>query len=110
MTSTSNLRSVRIGIRGIGKDFTPGCFVCGGDEGCYHNIAAFVSYREDGERAVALFAQGARLDYRENEPNWIQLKIGACDKHLPNLQSLEEKVSSNNGLLSPDLIVEASSL
>jgi hypothetical protein len=82
--------------RGIGLDSCL-CFVCGtndrtgeGVEGhtMLHNIAAFVACRESGERVVAMFQQGAKLDYREYEPDYVQVKIGACDKHLLALQFL----------------------
>lgn len=76
--------------RGVGMDHTPGCFVCGGAPGFYSNIAAFVQCRAAGERVVAMFTQGARLDYREFEPDRIQVKIGACEEHLPNLRVLDQ--------------------
>lgn len=74
--------------RGLGGDITPGCFVCGGEERRYHNIAAFVQCREAGERVVAMFSQGARLDYRDFEPDRVQVKIGACNRHIANLEKL----------------------
>lgn len=74
--------------RGIGNDNTPGCFICGGPDGLRNNIAAFVPSKESGERVVAMFGAGARLDYREHEPNWIQVKVGACDAHRDQLEDL----------------------
>ena len=79
--------------RGIGLDVCPGCFVCGGEEhadGFLNNIAAFVNSKENGETIVKWFGELARLDFRPSEPNWIQVKVGACDKHLLNLKKLEE--------------------
>jgi len=77
--------------RGIGIDTTPGCFCCGGEKKYYNNIAAFVESKQAGERIVEFFGGfGAWLDYREYEPDWIQVKIGACDEHLPNLKKLAE--------------------
>lgn len=81
--------------RGIGLDACT-CFVCGTnnrdgqDHNYLHNIAAFVQCKGAGERVVALFTQGARLDFRETSPDRVQVKIGACDKHLANLQKLDE--------------------
>lgn len=81
--------------RGIGLDVCPGCFVCmatkraEGKNDYLHNIAAFVESKPDGEKIVEWFSGRARLDYREREPNWIQLKVGACDLHHINLQQLE---------------------
>ncbi|MBI2050381.1 MAG: hypothetical protein HYT31_01070 [Parcubacteria group bacterium] len=76
--------------RGMGLD-NCSCFVCGTHDrdgkGHYmlNNIAAFVRCKEAGERVVAMFARGARLDYREHEPDYVQVKVGACDAHQPNL-------------------------
>jgi len=75
--------------RGIGLDNTPGCFVCGGNQDLYNNMAAFVQTKDEGEKVAKIFQTGARLDYRPSEPNWIQVKIGACKKHLPNLERLD---------------------
>lgn len=82
--------------RGIGLD-SGTCFVCGAPQNrnergspFLNNIAAFVQCKEAGERIVAQFTQGARLDYREYEPDRVQVKIGACDLHLPHLQKLEQ--------------------
>ena len=91
--------------RGIGLDMTPGCFVCGGGERMYSNIAAFVQCKESGERVVAMFRQGARLDYREHEPDYVQVKVGACKEHLHCLQNLDELVS--NGVITEEMILTA---
>lgn len=82
-------------LRGIGTDHTPGCFVCGGEPGMYSNVSGFVTSKEAGEQIVAWFPRGARLDYREHEPNWIQVKVGACAVHLPHLQQLAGSVTSD---------------
>jgi hypothetical protein len=83
--------SERFTSRGMGLDNTPGCFICGGEPHLYNNISGFVESKEAGERIVALFPKGARLDYRPSEPKWIQVKIGACDKHKAALISLHDK-------------------
>jgi len=84
--------------RGIGLDDCT-CFVCGTHDrdGLGHtmlnNISAFVQCKEAGERIVGMIQRGARLDYREHEPDYVQVKIGACDKHLPNLELLNKLCS-----------------
>lgn len=83
--------------RGIGLDTTPGCFVCGGESEMRHNIAAFVYTKAAGERVVAMFHHGARLDYREHSPDRVQVKIGACETHLPNLVYLNN--STTEGII-----------
>ena len=99
--------------RGIGLDRCR-CFVCGddrrGEATCgnpfvVHNIAAYVNDKGAGERVVEMFGGGARLDYREHEPNYVQVKVGACDLHLPNLQCLHELCK--DGRITPELITEA---
>lgn len=91
--------------RGIGSDNTPGCFVCGGRTGLYSNIAAYVRCKDAGERVVAMFGQGARLDYREHEPDYVQVKLGACSDHLSNLRAL--KKLTEDGIITPEIIQNA---
>lgn len=79
-------------VRGIGNDVTPGCFCCLDEsERLYQNISAFVQTKEDGAMIVAAIGQGARLDYREREPNWIQVKVGACTEHFDFLTHLSHQ-------------------
>lgn len=91
--------------RGIGLDTTPGCFVCGGSEGLRSNIAAFVECKRAGERVVAMFSQGARLDCRDLEPDYVQVKVGACPAHLANLEQLNQFVQG--GIITHAHISEA---
>lgn len=93
--------SIPFRSRGIGLDSVPRCFVCGSEKRTIdnhhanqymNNIAAFVDTKDDGEKVVSLFqADSAKLDYREYEKNWIQVKIGACDEHKGNLECLHRK-------------------
>ncbi len=91
-------KSLMFKARGIGIDECPGCFICGGLSRLLNNISAFVDNKQDGEEIVSWFQQGARLDYRPNEPSWIQVKIGACDNHLNELGALA-KAASDYGVL-----------
>lgn len=95
------------GSRGIGYDRTSGCFVCGGADDLRHNIAAFVSCRAAGERVVAMFVHGARLDYREFEPDYVQVKVGACDAHQPNLERLHTLTRDANGVITEATVAQA---
>lgn len=99
--------------RGIGLENCD-CFVCGtrdryGD-GTGHfmlnNIAAFVQCKAAGERVVAMFSQGAYVDYRDYEPDRVQVKIGACDQHLKNLQLLEG-LCIQESIIKPEMVSEA---
>jgi hypothetical protein len=89
-------------VRGVGNDNCPGCFVCGGEKSLYNNISAYVSSKELGEKIVQFFEKGAWLDYRKYEPNYLQVKVGACAKHLFNLQYLE-KITKDGGISKEDV-------
>jgi hypothetical protein len=101
--------------RGIGLDVCPCCFVCGVAERkingntCLNNIAAFVKCKGDGEAIVEWFGQRARVDFRESEPSWIQVKVGACDAHLDNLKALA-KETGRYGVIRQKDIEEAVAL
>lgn len=77
--------------RGIGFNWIP-CFVCGGeDTSLKSDMAAFVENKESGEKVVELFKSSgfyAKLDYRDFEPDWVQVKIGACKDHQNILEDL----------------------
>ncbi len=106
----SNNQSYKYYIRGIGLDNIPsGCFCCGKNEKTYlHNISGFVEDRGAGESITNIFGEyGARLDYRDCEPNWIQVKIGACDEHLPNLRDLERVVREADKNINLRMIIDA---
>lgn len=94
------------GARGIGADSTPGCFVCGGAEGLYTNVAGFVQGKAAGERVVAMFRTGARLDYREYEPDRVQVKVGACEQHVEQLRTLRQATLAE-GRITPTMIDSA---
>lgn len=96
--------------RGIGLDNVP-CFMCPGSETTLRdNIAAFVQCKAAGERVVEMFRKiaggGARLDYRNHEPDRVQVKVGACKKHRPNLDRLNELVGESDGILTENILRE----
>jgi len=99
-------KSLKFRPRGIGLDSCPGCFVCGGESQMMNNISGFVDSKEDGEKIVFWFESGARLDCRKSEPDWIQVKIGACEKHLPNLEKLDKMTHIHN-VIRESMIEEA---
>ncbi|WP_147395170.1 hypothetical protein [Azospirillum cavernae] len=90
---THERRLYRADPRGIGLS-RGACMVCGGvADDLRHDCAFFVPSRETGEAIVALFQQGAKLDYRPFEPRWCQVKVTACGMHRHNLESLVAAVS-----------------
>jgi len=107
--------------RGIGLEGSLYCFVCGvrdragrpvnsveAGNGLLNNIAGYVKCKAAGERIVAMFIphySGARLDYREYEPDYVQVKIGACNQHLGNLQLLD--AATADGRITLDRVNEA---
>ena len=106
--------------RGIGLDVCPGCFVCGKEKrtddptksSYLNNISAFVKSKEEGEEICSMFGTlgdinlRPRLDYRPSEPKWIQVKVGACDQHLPNLKHLYS-LTSVHGVIRQSMVEEA---
>lgn len=106
------------GSRGIGMDLCP-CFVCGTRDrdkqghNYLHNISGFVRCKEAGERVVDMFLYRDRelsleayLDYRDHEPDRVQVKIGACEEHLPNLEKLDALVRLD-GIVTAEKVAEA---
>jgi hypothetical protein len=96
--------------RGLGLDITSGCFVCGGIEDMYSNIAAYVQNKQAGERVVAMFQHGAWLDYRNFEPDYVQVKIGACDHHRANLELLDKLTHENGGVITTEIVQQVTKL
>lgn len=79
--------------RGIGLDSCGGCFICGaGGDRLINNISAFITSQEEGKKLLLWFNGRGYVDFRPQEPTRIQFKIGACDRHLPALTALENKV------------------
>ncbi len=86
-------KSLYFSSRGLGSDWGT-CFICEESEKILRtNIAAFVKSKEEGETILSWFNGKARLDFRPSEPNWIQMKVCACEKHIHNLEYLSEQTS-----------------
>ena len=99
--------------RGIGLDYCPGCIFCENDSNeirLMKNISAFIESKEDGEQIIKWIKdnKGITLDFRVNEPDWIQIKIGSCDKHENKLKKLHQLCMINN-TISPEIIQLANS-
>lgn len=100
-------KSLVFSPRGIGSDSCPCCFVCGTNEPSpvMSNIAAFVASQADGQEIVKWFNNQARLDFRQHQPNWIQVKVGTCKKHYPNLEILYERTKRYGRIREHDIEV-----
>lgn len=91
----SQKEHIQARTRGIGMDYCE-CFMCNnGEKKLMNNIAMFVNSKQEGQAVVDRFEYGAHLDYRESEPHWIQVKVGACDDHLHLLERLNEEISKH---------------
>ena len=84
--------------------------------GGYHSVqpdmSAFVDDEAAGETVVEMFNAedcNAFLDFRPSQPNHVQVKVGACETHLPNLQELQRLASQNN-VISRELSRQAKEL
>jgi hypothetical protein len=93
--------------RGIGSEWDLECFCCGGEKTLRPNIAAYVRTREAGERVVAMFETGARLDFRPRTPDYVQVKIGACEQHKYRLEKLSNLTYEADGIITAEMIEEA---
>jgi len=99
--------------RGIGNGWTV-CFCCkhplpdcsAQSKKSLNDMAAFVDSYEDACKIKAMFLyQGSNcfVDYRDFEPNWIQIKVGACDKHLKNLELLMQQTDGKKTIEEDDI-------
>ena len=87
---------IRVKSRGIGLDRIDKCFSCGSDTsgGFTPNISMFVDNKADGEKIISMFSDhSARLDYRPTEPDWIQVKVGACKECVDDLHLLDDLIT-----------------
>lgn len=76
-------------VRGIGTAAMPGCFVCGANpDTLMSNLSAFAATKGEAYFLRSCFERGAYVDFRPHEPHWIQVKVGACETHLPVLRDL----------------------
>jgi hypothetical protein len=96
--------------RGIGSNRLP-CYICnqGGKDKIQFDMSAFVSDKSAGEQVVAMYEElglHAKLDFRPYEPKWVQVKVGACGKHLPNLEKLT-KLCSEDKKINPAKIAQS---
>lgn len=69
------------------------------------NVSWLVPSKDAGERIVKeMFNNQAFLDYREREPNWIQVKAGACPEHEPNLKKLNDETIKESSTITKEMV------
>jgi hypothetical protein len=66
--------------------------------GMIDNISAFIDSEADGCVIRGWFGDRAWIDYRPDEPNWIQMKFGTCKAHIKSLNYLHS-ISAWYGVL-----------
>jgi len=97
--------------RGIGSNWLA-CFMCGWNNTsgeCLPDMSMYVDNKISGATIVSWFEKlelKAELDFRIYEPNYVQVKIGACVKHLVFLKLLQARIHQAGDLISPDIIKE----
>lgn len=72
---------------GIHPDDSLPCFACDEPKSIV-SLTAVVRTEQAGERIVAMLRHRPQLDHRG--PDWNRIKIGACQKHYPNLDALSD--------------------
>lgn len=88
--------------------------------GVGYDLAGFVKSKQAGERIVKMFRKALHtnpkdikcfvdgneqvwLDYRPNEPKWIQVKVQYCKEHKKNIQSLNY-LTGKSGIITEGII------
>ncbi|MCL5099827.1 MAG: hypothetical protein M1158_01755 [Candidatus Marsarchaeota archaeon] len=91
-------------------DETPGCFVCGGDKGMHNAITAFVDSDESAGRIASMFGRGAmpsKLFFNGYLGGSALIRVGACDKHVGNLQYLLALAHRAGNSITQEIVDEA---
>ena len=71
------------------------------------NVSWFVLSREAGERVVkVMFNNQAFFDYRKYEPEWLQVKAGACPEHELSLEKLNDD-TIKSGTITKEMVDQA---
>lgn len=68
------------------------------------DLAGFVKTKKDGQAIVDLFDGFALLDYRESEPDWIQVKVSIDPPYIEALRALEKAVRDNDYMITREII------
>lgn len=93
--------------RGLGRDGNFPCLVTGVHLDFAENLSGFVTSKTAGEKVLAMLGGRARLDYRDYEPNWVQVKIGVAKGHEAVLQRLCDATAACDNIISPRMILWA---
>jgi hypothetical protein len=91
-----------IGSNGGWPSLVTGDFVPFGPD-----LSGFVVSKEDGKAVVEMFGGNAKLDFRDFEPDWIQVKVIVEEEHREVLQRLHDGVSILGGFLNPKVLAWA---
>ncbi len=94
--------SLPFSSRGTGTEWGIPCLVCGKDPEHGTNLSAYVDSKEDGETIVKWFNGLAKLDFRPSEPNYVQVKLGACDAHVDALKKINKLTGAHRRIREVD--------
>ncbi|MBI4016136.1 MAG: hypothetical protein HY363_00410 [Candidatus Aenigmarchaeota archaeon] len=94
---------------GIGLCFDP-CYICAenineGHAELVYGMSAAVENRDVGDRIVNMYLEQEL--YAEFHPCDVQVKIGACRKHMKNLMLLEKLVTEAENKINPNIIKQS---
>ena len=82
----------RVRTRSVGRDWLSGCFVSGEKnpghpDGLMANIC-LMSVPGEAEHVAALLGEHAFIAHYHGDPEYPQVKVGACEKHIASLNGL----------------------
>lgn len=114
-----NIEEFKFVSRGIGQNWLP-CFLCGHQPKfkCQADCSFFVDatlvhiLNADEKTAIhpimswfhAQDILAGKLDYRSFEPNRVQVKLGACGEHEPNLLLLSMLCVMNDNKITKAIL------
>lgn len=90
------------GSRGIKPTKSGVCYKCGSDAGL--QLISSVRCEESGKRVVAMFDEGATINFRESSPCSVTVSVCACKKHGYNLRLIDAAAKLLNGVITSDLV------
>ena len=101
-------KSYKVNNRGMDTDYTPGCFVCGGEPGLYRTISLVVESKELAKVVSELFVTGVCINHKNNGYK-AEVKVGACVHHHSSLHRLSKSVGKYPNIITKTTVEAAMS-
>jgi hypothetical protein len=80
------------------------CFICGREIKNWGNLSAYVKTHESGKRIAEMFNKEVLIDFKESEPNSVQVKVGTCAEHIYHLILLNKLIKVNGGVINKTIV------